>query len=580
MHRQLLHVSTSNAPLQFAPRVAGSNQITTAASILATLQRLNPDKVSTNEVAFTATMHAQEPEVGVTYFPPNNCDPTIVAPKASRQHLMMAAAVAPTLPAYFCWADADNVAQVKRWGKRDVEKLGEYTSPVFNQKTCGSCWAVASAGVFSDRWAIYTQGPNPQLSPTEILSCVGERPGAIVSMPNCNGCNGGIPAGAGAYFARVGTDPLTCVSYDWCNRDAVCSGRQASVGEGGDMLNSLIPRCGTAACSSSKYKGKFYTSTATPSVMSLAAPAPALAGTTGAFTVRQIDPNSSAALSVTGITDIQTEILANGPVVGAMAVFYDFQAGTLAGSGDWEPTKNVYCNVQGSEKRPYMGTRYGGTEAQHVGYHAVAVVGWGVEKDVDDWNNPGAKFDLPYWIVRNSWGSQWNSRCTVGNGLRLPGYFKIAWTDQRRNINTRVFLDNAEDGQLGGTTAFQPNVPRAAPPGKSNGQLGGEKEVMGYFFDGQLCQPTTDLGQKQYETAQECMTNHPAAQVALTYYCDAVKNKCVQRTDGAGAHATIDACTSACGKAHKVALGLIIGLTLLGVVAIALGLGLGLTRKK
>lgn len=589
MHRQMLVVADTVSG-ETIPRITsavpGSNQVTSAASILAKLQQLNPAQVSTNEVAFTAALHKQAPQIGVTYFPPNNCDPTIVAPPATRQHLMAASATAPTVPSYFCWADADNVAQVKRWGKRNVAKLGPYTSPVFNQKTCGSCWAVASAGVFSDRWAIYTQDVNPQLSATEVLSCVGSRPSAVVSMPNCNGCNGGIPAGAAAFFARVGVDTQACASYDWCDRNPVCSGREASIGEGGDELNSLIPRCGSnglcdkAGMPGRKYKGKFYTSTAAPAVMTLAQPVSAPTRDAGIFTVRQVDANTSAALSITGITDIQIEILANGPVVGAMAIFYDFQAGTLAGSGDWAPTKNVYCNVQDAEKRPYRGTRYGGTEGQLAGYHAVAVVGWGVEKDVDDWNNPGAKFDLPYWIVRNSWGPQWNSRCTVGNGLRLPGYFKIAWTNRARNINTRVFLDNAQDGQLGGTTAFQPDLsPRARPPSRE-GNYVIRDDTVGYYFNGNTCQSTSDVGQKQFENAEDCIRNHPSAQLAITFDCDAVKNKCVQRADGAGAFATINQCRASCGKSNKVALALIISFSTLVALAVALGVGLGITRAK
>lgn len=170
-------------------------QVTQVSDIANTLARVNPGKVP--QALFRAT--SAEPKkaiAGVTFFPPNTLDPTIVAPPAPQRHLMQAAAVAPVLPSYFCWADANNVAEVKGWGKRP-STLGPYTSPVFNQHTCGSCWAVASAGVFSDRWAIFTQGKNPNLAPTDILSCVSMNSGSgtpVVSFQNCDGCNGGIPA--------------------------------------------------------------------------------------------------------------------------------------------------------------------------------------------------------------------------------------------------------------------------------------------------------------------------------------------------------------------------------------------------
>jgi hypothetical protein len=565
-------------------------QVTTASQILKDLARLNPDKVPQQAVFQAVQAEAQRPMTGVTFFPPNTCDPTIVAPAAPRTHLMQAAATVPEMPTYFCWADSDIVTRVKGWGKRPAS-LGPYTSPVANQHTCGSCWAVASAGVFSDRWAIYTQDVNPQLSSTELLSCasVSINPQAY---PNCDGCNGGLPAGAAAYFAQAGTVSSTCESYAWCDRDRLCSGQQASVG-GGDSsayLNRIIPRCTSQRCAApndKRFKVKYYRDTAPPKLTSLSYQPPTR---DGAFTLRAL--TNSAALSVTGIRDIQLEILANGPVVGAMAIFYDFQAGTMPGAGAWAPTKNVYCNVQGIYGfYPYNKTRYAHTEAQLMGWHAVAVVGWGLEKDVDDWTMPGRKFDLPYWIVRNSWGAEWNAGCTVNGGkVKLPGHFKIAWTDASKNINTKVYLDNAQQGQLGGTTAFEPAILRAAPPaGGGGGGAGGDKkrngELKKYVFNAtskQCVEVASDVGAgggKVYDTAEACVADNRDA-FPVTYDCNYVKGVCAAVTDGSGKYGSESECEDACGGQHSTFLALVITGSIVVAAAIAVGVGVGVSRAK
>jgi len=569
--------------MEFRPQPHFS-QVTQVADIASTLARLNPGKVPP-ALFRAAGAQPREAVTGVTFFPPNTLDPTIVAPPPPQRHLMQAAAAAPVLPPYFCWADANIVADVKGWGKRPAS-LGPYTSPVFNQHTCGSCWAVASAGVFSDRWAIFTQDKNPNLSPTDILSCVSMKSGyssgtAVVPFQNCDGCNGGIPAGAAALFARMGVVSGECLSYGWCDNNRVCAGQQASVGGGGDYLNNLIPRCTKQrSCSNPmRYKAKFYTVTARPQLAALSAPVMA----SGGFTAREINPETSAALSITGVQDIQREILANGPVVGAMAVYYDFQAGTSPGSGNWAPTKNVYCNVQGGGFRggakPYDGTSYANTESQLQGYHAVAVVGWGVERDVDDWTMPGRKFDLPYWIVRNSWGAQWNTGCTVNNGkVKLPGYFKIAWTDARRNINVMVNLDMASPGQLGGTTAFEPAVARAAPPGGGKKPVGA---IRPYTFDpaANQCVPATDSDSATYESLDACIDAHAGAQ-NVSFQCDYVKGQCHAVSNGSGKYSSEESCLAECGHQRTTFLALVISGSVLVAAAIAIGVGVGVTRNR
>ena len=56
------------------------------------------------------------------------------------------------------------------------------------------------------------------------------------------------------------------------------------------------------------------------------------------------------------------------------------------------------------------------TDAKNYkGSHAVAIIGWGVAKNII-YDNNGNKKDIPYWYCRNSWTTKW------GDG----GYFKMA----------------------------------------------------------------------------------------------------------------------------------------------------------
>ena len=96
-----------------------------------------------------------------------------------------------------------------------------------------------------------------------------------------------------------------------------------------------------------------------------------------------------------------------------------------------------------------------------------------------DWEHPrdtAATLDIPYWVVRNSWSTEWNPECVV-NGIAMPGYCKIAFTDPSRNINTKVYLDNAEDGMVGAAVAFMPKVTRTEPKRRGESQVDEEPDM-------------------------------------------------------------------------------------------------------
>ncbi|KAJ3653168.1 hypothetical protein Zmor_012432 [Zophobas morio] len=78
------------------------------------------------------------------------------------------------------------------------------------------------------------------------------------------------------------------------------------------------------------------------------------------------------------VEQIQTDIMTNGPIQASYRVFEDFMT--------------------------YEEGVYQYTEGKELGGHAVKIIGWGSENNV------------PYWLVANSWGSEW---------ANLKGYFKI-----------------------------------------------------------------------------------------------------------------------------------------------------------
>ena len=393
---------------------------------------------------------------GITFIPPLNAKPQIIAPPLPASTRKLFAAAAPTLPPYFNWFDLDNVAAVKKWPRRTIP----YLQPVPDQLSCGSCWAVSSASVLSDRYAIWADATNPVLSPTMVLGCVGSNETAIMPNAGSDGCNGGFPADAATLFGKYGTVPDTCSSYDWCSKSTDCVTGGAYGQVTGDVLNTTIPRCAGQQKSCIQCNGTDCVNVASePHTL---------------YTAKQ-DGNSVYAMSISGIPELKMEIFVNGPVVATMAVFNDFMVASVNG---FDATSGVYINTPDIDA-PYA---YGMNSAntQLSGFHAVVIVGWGVEQNVPDWRNwngNGSRrmLSIPYWIMRNSWSTAWNAGNKVSiyddadsrkqRTVVMPGYWKHAMTmklDDGTWINKAVGVDipsRQPSGQMiGGGTTFSPNV--------------------------------------------------------------------------------------------------------------------------
>jgi cathepsin B len=94
------------------------------------------------------------------------------------------------------------------------------------------------------------------------------------------------------------------------------------------------------------------------------------------------------------VAQIQTEIMTNGPVEAAFTVYADF------------PSYKSGVYIKRSD--------------QELGGHAIKIIGWGVEYGVDN--------DVPYWLVANSWNTDWGNQ----------GFFKILRGQDECGIESSV----------------------------------------------------------------------------------------------------------------------------------------------
>jgi len=204
---------------------------------------------------------------------------------------------------------------------------------ISDQKSCGSCWAMATAAVFSDRVCIGSFVPKLRYSPQFMVDC----------YMNQLGCSGGFAPTLWKDISVQGMVPETCVPF--VARDEECP----TTCEDGTPINSLTK-------------------------------------------IKVTNP-----ISPWGNTDesreaaIQQEIYNHGPVAATMLVFDDLYK--LSGS--------IYTRS---------------SKAEFVGGHAVRIIGWGSEGD------------KKYWIVANSWGSDWNEH----------GFFRISRGNNECNIEEVV----------------------------------------------------------------------------------------------------------------------------------------------
>jgi len=101
----------------------------------------------------------------------------------------------------------------------DWRNEGPYVTGVYNQGSCGSCWAFSATENHESRWAIQHRTSVRSLSVQQIIDC---------DYPSRYGCNGGWPYQAWEYIeAQGGQDSWSCYpyvgQYEGCRWNAGCN---------------------------------------------------------------------------------------------------------------------------------------------------------------------------------------------------------------------------------------------------------------------------------------------------------------------------------------------------------------------
>jgi C1A family cysteine protease len=318
-------------------------------------------------------------------------------PSFSIKHHLGLSAIT-TVPENFSWneitsSDSDDIKNKKQM----------ITSPP-NQGMCGDCWAISTASSISDKFVISGLVDfNPNLSTTYAISCYPQT--HCDENGNCGGqCNGGNPSKLLLDVSSKGLSSSHCIDYSWCDSNQNCIKKNKE----NLQLNTLIPNCG---CINGKVEHYLYKVDKNIEVISVTQNQSI--ETTSLNVKKHIFSKGSALTGFLVINNFIDGLFAlNKNTKGIYIDHYDYINDKFYDPNVWSAFIDDIsnnCFPIGSGAQPSQ------TQLQLLGGHAVAIIGWGIEKGL--FTKPdGTKEDVPYWIARNSWTEKWADN----------GYFKIA----------------------------------------------------------------------------------------------------------------------------------------------------------
>ena len=227
------------------------------------------------------------------------------------------------------------------------ERVGESV----NQGLCGLCWAIALAGVLSDRFAIGNEGNHSvgDLSPLDLQTCAQRSPSCATSPPLFE---------ISEHLVKVGVAKSSCLSF----QGVLGSSCQAECNDGGRLTRCKSVRL--LFCTQTQFRYR-------------------------AESVHHVGIETSD--SFERCWQIMREIHKNGPVLASMNIYIDFLI-YKTGQGFLQVT-DIHCTSCERASSLFLGVYSKTQEHQrYLGKHSVKIIGWGSEHGE------------PYWLIQNSWG--------------------------------------------------------------------------------------------------------------------------------------------------------------------------------
>jgi hypothetical protein len=261
------------------------------------------------------------------------------------------------------------------WRNNGGDKTALLSKPE-NQMLCGSCWAISVAGIVADNHVVAgTVTWKPNLSTTWCLA----------NYPQLQ-CKGGNPALLLDSISKEGISTNNCIDYSWFSENQLCNGKATGhFKETNVNLSELIPDPGCYDASVPHY-------------------------------IYYIDPPTTISLNDSEMNPtvftntVKKHITVYGPVQGGFLVYKNFMNGAFSKiNGGVYLETGIYDNEDIKFDKSQL------NEENYLGSHAIAIIGWGIEKGIII-DNTGTKKDVPYWYCRNSWTEKWAD----------GGYFKMA----------------------------------------------------------------------------------------------------------------------------------------------------------
>ena len=294
-----------------------------------------------------------------------------------------------------------------------------------DQANCGGCWAFAIASSMGDRVAIKNKIKSPIPSVAYLLSeCSISSNDACASKQGCDGAN---VYSILEWLVNNSENSLeTCWPFNIVENSS-SYGAPSNYLAPNSLSNDNLKNCCYNCCYPDSNQ------------INISKPSFSIKNDSIQYFGEPINGNKEYTPEIINsiISDIQRDIMNNGPTVTSFVVLKNFETfyQNSNNSNLIYSNNDVIMDIDGCEFNDCSNSGY-----TNYG-HAVCITGWGTDAET------GQK----YWEVRNSWGKGWADQ----------GYCKIAFTTYEK-LKYYVGIDipiisSTTSNFFGGVTSFIPN---------------------------------------------------------------------------------------------------------------------------